>query len=155
MSAPSSSPGTASGDAVDALQAALSAENMVVWAYGLSTAFVKGDNAKAVNTAAVNHRARRDVCQRVVRAAGVEPAPAQVGYRTPKPVTDENSAMELLAVAEGDAAGAWRALLERTEDAALRGTGLDGLVYAAVNATHWRKLTGQVPSAAALPGTPS
>jgi hypothetical protein len=154
MSTPSS-PGTASGDAVDALQAALAAENMIVWAYGLSTAFVKGDNAKAVNAAAVNHRARRDVCQRVLRAAGTQPAPPQAGYRPPQLVTDEKSAMALLAVAETDGTGAWRALLERTDDAALRSTGLDALVYAAVQATHWRKLTGQVPSAAALPGAPS
>lgn len=150
---PSGSAGTATGDAVDAMQKALAAEHAAVWSYGLTTAYVAAGTADAVTKGSTTHRAQRDTCARIVRQAGEHPVDAKPGYRTPKPVRDADSAMRLLAVAEQDCCSAWRGVLERTDDAALRNTALQALTYSAVHATHWRKLTGQVPSAAALPGS--
>lgn len=145
--------GTATGDAVDAVQQALAAEHAAVWAYGLATAFAGPSAAADVTAGAVTHRAHRDIGRRIVTQAGAQPVGAHAGYRTPQPVTSADTAMRLLAVAENDCCAAWRGVLERTDDAALRGTALDMLTYSAVRGTHWRQLTGQVPSAAALPGT--
>lgn len=149
----SSNAGTASGEAVDAMQQALAAEHAAVWSYQLATAYVAAGTANAVDTGSTNHRAQRDTCTRIVHQAGEHPVDAKAGYRTPKPVRDADSAMRLLAVAERDCCSAWRGVLERTDDADLRNTALQALTYSAVRATHWRKLTGQIPSAAALPGS--
>ncbi|WP_031467329.1 ferritin-like domain-containing protein [Sciscionella sediminilitoris] len=144
---------TPSEDEIDALQQALAAEHAAVWSYGLASAFVAAGEQQTVTKAAATHRAERDSAERLIRDGGGQPVAQQPGYATPKPVTDADSAMRLLAVAERDCAATWRAVLERTEDVPLRETALHALTYSAVAATRWRKLTGQVPSAAALPGT--
>jgi hypothetical protein len=69
-------------------------------------------------------------------------------------VTDQASAIAVLVLAETDVTVAWRAVLERTDDKALRAAALAGLTDAAVRATRWRRAGGQTPATPALPGTP-
>jgi hypothetical protein len=61
----------------------------------------------------------------------------------------------VLVVAEADTAVGWRAVLERTDDAALRRAALEALTVAAVRATRWRRAAGQAPAAPAFPGQPA
>jgi hypothetical protein len=149
----SSSPLPAEG--VDAVQAALGAEHAAVWVYGLVSAFLPA----ALDPQALDgmnfHRARRDATERLLAASGATPRPAEPAYLTPKPVTDQASALAVLITAETDSGVAWRAVLERTDDADLRTFALESLTGSAVRATRWRKLAGQAPVAPSLPGLPA
>jgi hypothetical protein len=49
---------------------------------------------------------------------------------------------------------AWRAVLDRTDDAALRKTALEALTGSAVQAAKWRRVIGSAPTTPALPGKP-
>jgi hypothetical protein len=73
---------------------------------------------------------------------------------TPQPVTDQASALAVLVTAEVDAGVAWRAVLERTDDAVVRTFALEGLTGAAVRAARWRKAAGVAPVAPPMPGVP-
>lgn len=155
MSQPSSAvapaAGKPTGEAVQAVQDALSAEHAAVWTYGLVSAFV--ENGPKTAEGANAHRARRDATERLLRDASVEPVPPAPAYLPPAPVTDATSAIAALVAVEIDACVAWRGVLERTEDADLRRTALDALTASAVRATRWRKVGGLLPAGLALPGT--
>ncbi|AXB48040.1 ferritin-like domain-containing protein [Amycolatopsis albispora] len=140
-------------ESVTALQDALSAEHAAVWVYGLVTAFLPGDFRSGTENGATAHRDRRDACERLLSAAGATPVATEPAYLPPKPVTDAKSAMVLVATAEADAAAAWRGVLERTDDAAVRTVALRALVGSATRGTSWRKEAGEQPAAVALPGT--
>lgn len=135
-----------------AVQEALAAEHAAVWTYGLVSAFLQ-QQAAAVAEGANAHRARRDATERLLRDAGQQPKPPAPAYLPPEPVDSATSAIAALVVAENDACAAWRGVLERTDDAALRQTALDALTVSAVRATRWRKVAGLTPVSIALPGT--
>lgn len=140
---------------VPALQDALAAEHAAIWAYELATAFVTETSAKTISQgAAGEHRTRRATTQRLITDHGAEPATAQARYRTPAPVTDQLSAINLLITAETDVQIAWRSTLERSVDPHVRNAALDGLVHSAVVATQWRLATGQNPAPEPFPGDP-
>lgn len=143
-----------SGDAGDAVQAALGAEHAAVWAYGLVSAFLPNDFNASTQEGITAHRARRDATERLLADAGATPQPAEPAYVPPQPVTDQASAIAALIVTETDATVAWRAVLERTDDPTVRGAGLQALTEAAVRATRWRRAAGQTPATPALPGQP-
>jgi hypothetical protein len=149
-------PGTIGGltpDSTRAVQQALDAEHAAVWVYGLVSAFVTADLGPSVDEGMSEHRDRRDACERMLTAAGDTPDGAQPAYLTPKPVTDPASAKSVVVVAETDAATAWRGVLERTDDQALRGVAASALIASARRCTRWRIAAGEQPSALALPGT--
>ncbi|HWC79191.1 MAG TPA: ferritin-like domain-containing protein [Pseudonocardiaceae bacterium] len=141
-------------DTASALQNALTAENALIWMYGLATAFVTATGSTDLSAGTTEHSARRDATQRLLTDGGVTPDPAAAAYLTPTPVTDSKSAMVVLAVAESEAEVAWRAVLETTDDAELRRTGLSALTDSAVRQTRWRRLSGQSPASVAMPGVP-
>lgn len=140
------------GEALKAVQDALGAEHAAVWTYGLVSAFLQ-QNAAATAEGAMAHRARRDATERLLRDAGQEPVAPAPAYLPPQPVSDAASSIAALVAAESDTCVAWRGLLERTEDGALRRTALDAMTTAAVRATRWRKVGGTTPASIALPGT--
>lgn len=141
-------------EAVDALQQALAAEHAAVWIYGLASALLPADFSKGVEDGADAHRQRRDACERVLTAAGATPNPAEPAYVPANPVTDQPSAVAVVAVAETDAARAWRGVLERTDDNALRTMSAEALLASAARGTSWRAEARQQPAAVALPGAP-
>lgn len=151
-STPSSAGGSLAGDAAAALQNALSAENAALWLYGTASAFVSGSVAGEMVAAMGTVQNLRDATANRLTAGGVKPQPAQPAYLVPSPVTDQASALAALGVAEADAAVAWRAVLEHTNDARLRAAGLAALVDSAVRETRWRRVSGQSPASVALPG---
>jgi hypothetical protein len=151
---PSTQPTSLPAEAVSATQDALGAEHAALWVYGLVSAFLPGDFATALREGTAAHRERRDATELLLSGAGQSPRSAEAAYVTPRPVTDQASAIAVLVVAEADVTVAWRAVLERTDDKALRASALAGLTDAAVRATRWRRAAGQTPATPPLPGTP-
>ena len=141
-------------ETVRALQAALATEHAAVWASGVLTAFLPAALSEEVGEGAAVHRARRETIERLLRDAGVVPVAAEPAYAAPHPVVDSGSALALAVLAETDVAGAWRAVLERTDDRGVRGLALDGLVDSAVRAARWRARAGVTPAVPTFPGAP-
>ncbi|GGU37568.1 ferritin-like domain-containing protein [Lentzea flava] len=139
---------------VDAVQTALGTEYAALWTYGMVSAFL-GNQANAVAEGANAHRARRDTTERWLRDKGATPNPPAAAYLPPAPVSDGPSALAALVAVEQDTCAAWRGVLERTDDAALRTTALEALTTAAVRATRWRKAAGTTPASIAMPGVAS
>lgn len=139
-------------DTADALQSALAAEHAALWMYGLASAYVTGQAGTEVIAAMAVVQNLRDATARRLTAGGAAPQPAKPAYVVPKPVTDQVSALGVLALAEADATVAWRGVLERTDDAAVRTAAGSALVDSAVRQTRWRRLAGETPSSVALPG---
>jgi hypothetical protein len=140
-------------DTRDAVQAALGAEHAAVWSTGLASAYLGAADQGTLSGSALAHRERRDSLVALCEAGGVAPAPAAAAYATPKPVTDAASAAALLVVAEDDTAVAWRAVLERTDDAGLRRSGVEAVVSATTVGVTWRQLSGTQPLVPTFPGT--
>ncbi|HET6499748.1 MAG TPA: ferritin-like domain-containing protein [Amycolatopsis sp.] len=141
-----------SADAVAPLQTALQAEQAAVWVYSLVSAFLSGAYVKSVNDGMLEHQSRRDALLRMLTAAGATPAPAEPAYVPPSPVTDSASAKSLVVTAESDTTAAWRAVLEQTDDARLRGIALNALLATARRGTRWRVAAGETPAAVSMPG---
>ncbi|MCD2189650.1 ferritin-like domain-containing protein [Actinomycetospora soli] len=148
-----SAPVPDSDGAPAAAQAALGAEHAAVWCCGLATAFLPASAAQPLADAALAHRQRRDALVARLEASGEQPVPAAAAYATPRPVTDAASAAALLVTAEDDVAGAWRALLERTDDRDLRTTGVEAMTAATTVGRRWRILAGVTPTVPSLPGS--
>ncbi len=139
---------------VEAVQTALGTEHAALWTYGLVSAFL-GNQAAAVAEGANAHRARRDTTERWLKDKGATANPPAAAYLPPAPVSDGPSALAALIAVEQDTCAAWRGVLERTDDSALRTTALEALTTAAVRATRWRKVAGTTPASIALPGVAS
>jgi hypothetical protein len=141
-------------ETVDALQRALGIEHAAVWVYGLASAFLPAATQSAVTEGMTAHRARRDTTERLLRDAGATPAPSAPAYLPPNPVTDPTSAATVLVNAESDASVAWRGVLERSDDQAVRRAAMDGLTESAVRAVSWRRRAGRSPAVVPFPGQP-
>ncbi|HZZ46504.1 MAG TPA: ferritin-like domain-containing protein [Pseudonocardia sp.] len=139
-------------DTTDAVQTALSAEYAAVWSYTLVTAFLSDSLKPAAQRDLQAHRARRDATIRLLTDHGVGARAAEPAYRTPRPVTDSDSAVALLMSAETDVAAAWRSVIERCDSPGLRRTALDGLTEGATLLARWAVESGVKPPIAALPG---
>jgi uncharacterized protein DUF4439 len=142
-------------DAVAPLQQALDSEHAAVWVYTLVSALLPATYTQSVSDGTAEHQDRRDACMRILSAAGATPDSAQPAYLTPKPVTDATSAKSAVVTAEADTATAWRGVLERTDDPALRGVALNALLGSARRGTRWRIASAESPAAVALPGSPT
>lgn len=139
-------------EATEAMQQALAAEHAAIWVYGLVSAYLPAAFTSAVSRGSAEHVKRRDVCERMLSAAGQLPAGPEAAYVPPKPVNDANSAMELVATAEADATSAWLGVIDRTDNGALRRTALNALIGSARRGTAWRAELGAKPVAIAMPG---
>lgn len=153
MRQPPSSGAPLPADSEESAQAALGAEHAALWVYGLVSAFLPAAFDAPIRDGMSGHQARRDATERLLAAAGLTPRPAEPAYLTPKPVTDQASAIAVLITAEADCGVAWRAVLERTDDGSLRKAAFDALTEAAVRATRWRRAAGDA-TVVALPGQP-
>ncbi|MGW4526600.1 ferritin-like domain-containing protein [Amycolatopsis sp. NPDC004378] len=150
--APAAPSGAVPAETVDPLQTALAAEHAAVWVYGLVSAFLPGDFGDAEKAGAAEHAVRRDLLQTMLSAAGATPVAPEAAYVPKKPVTDAKSAALVVATAEADCANAWLAVVNHTDDGALRTTALHALVAASRRGTPWRSEADEKPVAIALPG---
>ena len=138
--------------AVGALQDALGTEHAALWSYALAVAFLSPSQVAAARVDAAAHRELRAQIEVTLTQLGQRPVSAQPAYATPQPVTDALSAAGLLATAETDAAAAWRYLLERSSDRALRRAGLKALTETAARCARWRGSAGTRPAVPVFPG---
>ncbi len=138
--------------ATAALQDALAAEHAALWSYGLAVAFLGPQQSARAREDAAEHLRLRGALETTLTQLGVRPVSAQPAYATPQPVGDAASAAVLAVVAETDALAAWRSVLERTEDRALRRAALDALVGGALRCARWRASTDALPAVPVFPG---
>jgi hypothetical protein len=140
--------------AVGALQDVLGTEHAALWCYSLAVAFLPPARVATARTDAAAHRELRAQIEVTLTQLGQRPVSAQPAYATPQPVTDAASAAALLVTAETDAAAAWRSVLERSTDRALRRAGLQGLTDTAARCARWRAVVGTQPAVPVFPGRP-
>jgi hypothetical protein len=141
-------------EAVDALQVALAAEHAALWVYGLVIAYLPDDADAQAREDAEAHRTLRAAVETTLGDVGAQPVSALPAYSPPQPVTDAASAAALCVVAETDAMNAWRSLLERTPDRALRQAALNTLTEGTLRCARWRVAAGQDPVVPTFPGRP-
>jgi hypothetical protein len=140
--------------AVAALQNALAAEHAAIWCYALAVAFLSGADATRAREDENAHRELRNQVEETLTQLGAPPVSAQPAYATPRPVTDSASAARLVIVAETDALAAWRSVLERSRDRALRQAALDTLSATTLRCARWRAAVGETPTIPVFPGRP-
>ena len=140
--------------AIGALQDVLGTEHAALWSYALAVAFLAPDRIAAARTDAAAHRELRAQIEVTLSQLGQRPVSAQPAYATPQPVTDAVSAAGLLVTAETDAAAAWRSVLERSTERALRRAGLKALTDTAARCARWREVVGTRPAVPVFPGRP-
>ncbi|MCO6006469.1 ferritin-like domain-containing protein [Actinoallomurus purpureus] len=137
-------------DTVAALQAALAAEHVAVFGYGVLGGHVSPAQRQSVTQMWNAHRARRDRLRGYVQAAGGRPVAAAAAYRLPFKVTSASGAARLAAALE-DGVVAGYAVLAGVSDPAVRRYAALAMQEAAVRAVRWR---GSPPTEA-FPGLPS
>ncbi len=139
-------------EAADALQGALAAEHAALWCYGLAVAFLGPQGSAQARADAAAHQQLRGAAETTLTQIGVRPVSALPAYATPRPVTDATSAAALAVVAETDAMAAWRSVLERTTDRALRQAALGALTDGTLRCARWRVAVGTPPAIPVFPG---
>jgi hypothetical protein len=132
---------------------ALAAEHAAIYAYGAVGAHLTGAAATAARNAEAAHRARRDALVLRLSSGGAKPAPADVAYGLPFPVTDQASALRLATEVEQRTGAIWRSALASTTGEE-REAALDALVDCAVRATGFRRTAGIAPATVTFPGRP-
>lgn len=137
----------------DAFAAALAAEHMAIYGYGVLGARLDDAGKEVARIAEAAHRDRRDALIMRITAANATAAPAAPAYRLPDPVTDLTSALRLAIALEEGVALTWRQALAATtgED---RRMALDALMGCAIQATRWREVAGFTPATVVFPGSP-
>lgn len=138
--------------ATAALQNALATEHAALWSYSLCVAFLSGEPLAQAHEDEEAHRALRGQIEQTLTELGARPVSAQPAYSTPGPVVDAASAAALLVVAETDALGAWRSVVERTNDRGLRQAALDALIDGTLRCARWRRVVGTRPAIPIFPG---
>jgi rubrerythrin len=137
----------------DALAATLDAENATIFTYGVVAAYAAAARAQTIAEFTAEHRSRREELTAALATAAAEVPEAAPGYDLPQPITDPVSALTVALSTEEDCTIAYRALLERAEDAAARSLALGGLTDSARRAATWRLALRISPSTVALPGS--
>ncbi|GAA0364509.1 ferritin-like domain-containing protein [Actinoallomurus spadix] len=137
-------------ETVAALQAALAAEHVAVFGYGVLGGHVSPAQQQNVKSIWNAHRSRRDRLRDYVQAAGGRPVAAAAAYRLPFKVTSASTAARLAATLE-DGVIAGYAVLAGVSDPNLRRYAAQAMQEATVRAVRWR---GASP-AQAFPGLPA
>jgi hypothetical protein len=133
---------------VEALQAALSVEQQVVYGYGVLGAQLSGKLESYAASCLTEHMTHRDAIAAMVTAAGATPVAAAPAYQLPFHVTDRSSARRLAVRLEQASAGAaWDLVASSDPGSAPRRSAVDWLTDAAVRLEGWG-------AELALPGQP-
>jgi hypothetical protein len=140
-------------DGIAALQEALAAEHVALYAYGLVGPHLAGAPRADADAAAAAHRGRRDALTNQLAAATVTPTPAAPAYTPPFPVADQASALRLAVLVEERTGQAWRAAVAATTGEQRR-SAVAALTDTAVRAARWRRYaTPAGPITVAFPGS--
>jgi len=138
--------------AVEAAQAALAAEHVAVYAYGVAGGVLdpSGPEAVRVRSAYEVHRARRDGLETTVRSASAEPAAAEAGYALDRPVRGPAGAVALARTIEDRCAATYAALVAASTGA-LRSDAVGWLGDAATRGLSWGAAPTAFPGLAPAP----
>jgi hypothetical protein len=145
-------PGRPSDAANGALFDAIATEHATVYGYGLVSAHSTHDVNDLVSAAMAEHRDRREAAIAMLSARSVDPPLPAAGYRLPIEVDNPTDAGNLAVRMEGDAAVAWRAVLEQETDEQGRAFAVTALTQCAVAAARWGRAFGTPPITVAFPG---
>ena len=152
MTSPVPQPSRPSGPADGALFDALATEHGIIYGYGLVSAHASLEDNALVADAMAEHRERREAGIAMLDARSVTaPLPA-AGYRLPSEVNNPVDAAKLAVRMEGDAAMAWRAVLENATTNEDRGFAVEALTQSAVTAAKWNQALNAWPMTTAFPG---
>ena len=125
---------------IDALQAALAAEQAIVYGYGVVGGQIGAGREAGARQAYDAHRSRRDVLIRTAVDLGAAPVAADAGYALPFAVVDPAGALRLAAYLEERVAGAYGGLtlVVRLEPAlgAMAGASGSGVVEGAADCAY-------------------
>lgn len=124
-------------DVVAALQAALAAEHVAIFGYGVLGAHLGGTQRQNAGLMWNAHRTRRDRLHGYVAARGATPVPAAPAYHLPSPVTSPRAAMQLAARLEDGVATGYTGLAGVT-DPDLRRYAALAMQEAVIRAVRWR-----------------
>ena len=137
-----------SAPGVAALRAALAAEQVACYGYGVVGAYLHGADADTAQADWIAHQRARDALAAMISAAGATPMPAAVAYQLPVSVRTGNQARTLAAALGDGVARAYVGLVAVT-DAGLRRVGVAGVQAAALRAAAWSQTTTAFPGLAA------
>jgi hypothetical protein len=135
---------------VQALQAALAAENAAIYGYGVAGAMLSGDEQAAALSDWKLHLEARDTLQAMITKLGATPAAASAAYRLPFPVQDASSARQLAATIEDGVTRAYLGVVAVT-DQTLRTFGALAMQGPANRAAAWRGRTVAFPGMSSAP----
>jgi uncharacterized protein DUF4439 len=130
--------------AIQALQAALAAEDAAIFGYGVAGAHLSGTRKSAAERDWTGHNEARDTLTAMISARGVTPVAAQAFYRLPSQVHDAASAMALAAYLEDGVTRAYLGLVA-VSDQRLRRFGALAMQGSAGRAAFWRGTTQAFP----------
>jgi Domain of unknown function (DUF4439) len=145
-SASESASGPRSGpvSAVQALQAALAAEDAAIFGYGVAGAHLSGNSKSAAEQDWTGHNEARDALAAMISGLGATPVAAQALYRLPFEVHDAASASELAAYLEDGVTRAYLGVVA-VSGRRLRTFGALAMQAAAERAAFWRGTTEAFP----------
>ena len=138
----------------DALRAALAAEYVAVWGYGVVGAAL-GPGGRETATASENaHRDVRDQLLAMLADRKTDLAHEQAAYTLPFPVLSSVDAATLAVVLEDGVATAWVRVLDQASERTTRELAVAMLSATEIRAVSWRVAAGKKPVTSALPGLP-
>ncbi|MEY9878300.1 hypothetical protein ABH931_007827 [Streptacidiphilus sp. MAP12-33] len=121
---------------LDALQAALGAEQATVFGYGVLGALLSGGRRSQATSDFDLHRARRDTLESLITASGATPQAAAAAYTLPFEVTDTASARRLAALLESRLAAVYANAVQASAHA-FRDEAATQLRLTALRAQSW------------------
>ncbi len=130
--------------AVQALQAALAAEEAAIFGYGVAGAHLSGNRKSAAEQDWTRHNEARDTLTAMISALGATPAAAQAFYQLPFDVHDAASAAKLAAYLEDGVTRAYLGIVA-VSDRRLRTFGALAMQSPAERAAFWRGSTEAFP----------
>jgi Domain of unknown function (DUF4439) len=139
--------GSGPASAVQALQAALAAEDAAIFGYGTAGAHLSGSRKSAAERDWTGHNQARDTLTAMISALGATPVAAQAFYQLPFPVDDAATAVALAAHLEDGVTRAYLGLVA-VPDQQLRTFGALAMRAAAERAAFWRGTTEAFPGLA-------
>jgi Domain of unknown function (DUF4439) len=129
---------------VQAMQAALAAENAAIFGYGVAGAHLSGARKTAAEQDWTGHNEARDTLTTMISALGVTPAAAQAYYRLPFAVHNATTATALAAYLEDGVTRAYLGLVAVTGEK-WRTFGALAMQTSAQRAAFWRGTTQAFP----------
>jgi hypothetical protein len=130
--------------ALQALQAALAAEDAAIFGYGVAGAHLSRSRKSAAEQDWTGHNEARDTLTAMITALGATPVAAQAYYRLPFKVTNATSAAKLAAYLEDGVTRAYLGLVA-VSGQKWRTFGALAMQSSAQRAAFWRGTTQAFP----------